>query len=117
MYEPTGYRYPFAPTKGFGQVIQTPQCPSLEQLMGITDPTDPCQSAGTVSSGSINTGCYNVATGTYQTCPVSGVTATATPAANGPFGLPISFQWNWAVVALLAGSLVVVAAMSGSGSR
>jgi hypothetical protein len=64
-------------SRGFGAA---PNCPSLEQLMGISDPTDPCQNPAACAPGATLIGgtCYdpsnpNTVLGT--TCP-AGSTCT-----------------------------------------
>jgi len=92
--------------QGLGQAAT---CPSLEQLMGIVDPTDPCQS-GTASSAY---NCYNTTTGAVTACPVSGTAVGGTPASAGPFGTMTVGNLNWGVLAAVLVGLVVVAGMSG----
>lgn len=93
--------------RGLGQAASGAACPSLEQLLGITDATDPCQQT-TVGSGIAAT-CYNTITGAPASCPISGNVMTTTPANTGPFGLPASStSWLsqnsgvvWAIAAVL----------------
>lgn len=115
MYAPSKNLYPFAPTKGMGQA-----CPSLLQMAGISDCTDPCQ-VNTVTCAGANAtvlpniqSCFNTATGAPQACPVSGVTQSVTPANSGPFGTPLSVSnLNWGVLAAVLAGLVLFAGMSG----
>ena len=115
MYSPTNYRYPFGPTKGMGQA-----CPSMLQLAGISDCTDPCQVNTVTCAGASATvlpniqTCFNTSTGAPQACPVSGVTQSNSPGTTGPFGSPLSVgNLNWGVLAAVLVGLVVVAGMSG----
>lgn len=119
MYEQTSYRYPFGPSptpKGLGQ---TAMCPSLEQMMGIVDCSDPCQ-VNTVTCAGANAtvlpdvqACYNMTTGAQISCPVAGSTQSSTPANIAP-GVPLSAtNLNWGVLAAVLGGLVLLAAMSG----
>lgn len=108
MYTPQKTWLPTTP-KGLGQAI----CPSLEQLQGITDLSDPCQQTGTSFSASGVETCYNNATGVTIPCPLAGTTQTGPPSANGPFGMPAITNLNWGVLAAVLGGLVLLAAVSG----
>lgn len=101
---PLGYGYARPRYRGLGQAAG---CPSLEQLMGITDPTDPCQQASTSVAGVAST-CYNTSTGSPVSCPVAGNVQTTPPAAVGPLGLPSSLTADmpW-ILAGIAAILVV----------
>lgn len=61
-------------------------CPSFEQLTGVVDVSDPCQSGGPVAISNPGT-CYNTF-GSTVPCPASGQTMTTTPAGTGPFAAP-----------------------------
>lgn len=109
MYEPTAYRYPFGPSPvGLGQT-----CPSLEQLMGITDCTDACQASSPSCTPGQQGVCYNTATGANVTCPVSGSIQTTSPAGTGPLGTMTVSNLNWGVLAAVALGLVAFVALAG----
>ena len=118
MYEPTSYRYPFAPTpKGFGQVAS---CPSMAQLTGSVDCTDPCQVNSAPCTAAIDTmqvgnSCFNTSTGLQMPCPVAGSTQSVPPGSSGPFGTLSAgvTNLNWGLLAAVAGGLFLLAAMSG----
>lgn len=83
MYAPRnsvgmGAGRPLAPRRGMGDT-----CPSLQQLMGITDFSDPCQAGGTSGTAS---SCFNTDTSSYGPCPISTTPQTTVPGATGPFG-------------------------------
>lgn len=110
MYLPSTYVFPYPP-KGMGQIAP---CPSLEQLMGITDPSDPCQNA-TAASGPYPSGsaCYNTSTGANVPCPVAGSTQSTTPAGTGPLGTLNVSNLNWGLLAAVLVGLVVFAGATG----
>jgi hypothetical protein len=93
----------------------------MEQLMGITDCTDPCQSAtpacgvATVTSAQSGTNCYNTTTGLQMPCPIAGTTQGTTPGTTGPFGTPMTgvSNLNWGLLAAVAVGFFVLAAVSG----
>jgi len=69
-----------------GDTATPTDCPSLEQLMGITDINDPCQAS--VLPAVSNPGyCYGP-TGTLVACPASGQTTNLLPSALGPYTAP-----------------------------
>jgi hypothetical protein len=113
MYEPTTYRYPFGPSpvaKGLGQA----GCPSLEMLLGITDPSDPCQASSASAAPFVaGAACYNTASGTNVPCPTSGTTQTTSPAGTGPLGTMNVSNLNWGVLAAVLVGLVVFAGATG----
>jgi hypothetical protein len=107
---PRGYARRGRGVSGFGD---TPAavCPSLEQLMGITDPSDPCQTAA--NSGVLQT-CISTATGSpvVTTCPISGVVQTSGSSQTGPFTTASLTTWletNWWMLALGGLALFAIA--------
>jgi hypothetical protein len=42
--------------QGFGDASDS--CPSIQQLLGITDPNDPCQQGAVGPSAALSSGCY-----------------------------------------------------------
>ena len=107
MYVPAGRRVRALRRGGLGQAAT---CPSLEQLMGVTDCSDPCQAAS----------CGGAALMTGPTPSPSAVSATATwtstPATLQPFSLSNYLQLNPLVaigLAVVVGALVLGAASGG----
>jgi len=62
---------------GMGATGTSSPCPSLEQLLGISDVSDPCQAAA-------GAGCYDLDSGAPMPCTVSMTTQSAPPAAIAP---------------------------------
>lgn len=113
MYSPQQTWLPVQP-RGLGQT-----CPSMEQLLGISDINDPCQNPS-ASSGvgpvSANVGgsgfqCYNSQTGSYYNCNVSGTATGLTPAGTGPNGVPVVTSSSWVILAAVLGGLVLLSAV------
>lgn len=77
--------------KGMGS---TDNCPSLKQLMGITDPSDPCQSGAPVASTSNGTPCYTNADGSIN---CAGVSSSVDVVAAG-VGSGMCFSWTFPFV-------------------
>jgi hypothetical protein len=108
---------PTARQMGLGQT-----CPSMEQLMGITDVNDPCQNpsaAAGIGPVAPNVGgsftCFNSQTGTYYGCNTSGVETSVSPSGIGPNGAPplnVS-TFNWGLLAAVVVGVVVFASAVG----
>jgi hypothetical protein len=96
----------FPTPKGMGQA----NCPSLEQLMGITDPSDPCQSGGAATSAQA------VMTGPTPTASEISPYATVTGSLSSN-SLSTWFQANQTTVLMIGGGLFVLALISGMGKR
>jgi hypothetical protein len=113
MYEPTTYRYPFGPSpvpKGLGQAM----CPSVNQMLGCLDTTDPCCAASASNAPFIaGAACYNTGSGTNVPCPTSGTVQTTSPAGTGPLGTMSVSNLNWGVLAAVLVGLVVFAGATG----
>jgi hypothetical protein len=109
--------------KGMGQA----GCPSIEQLMGITDPSDPCQSGGTVASGSPCPSLDQLMGVVNPNDPCqsgSAVTTAAKQASTTPYAPPVSatsltswIQANQTTVLMIGAGLFGLALVSGMGRR
>lgn len=78
---------PYGPRRGMGQAV----CPSLEQLSGITDPSDPCQTGGsgaTVSQQIANLPGYQASLPNYDLLSTNSAGQLTSPA------YPATFM-NW----------------------
>ncbi len=101
---------------GLGQA----NCPSLEQLQGIVDPTDPCQAsqtsgacpAGTTANFTQSTG----AVGSSWVCTANSTPATAV-AANSAAAVPAStiagIPTNYLIIGALAIGVLAMMKMKG----
>ena len=95
--------------KGIGQTLSA-SCPSLEQLMGITDPSDPCQSGGLVYAASPAVS-LSPSPMTGPTPTLAQVAPTATVQGAGTIaGIPIG-------TVVLGGAVVFVVAILMGGRR
>jgi hypothetical protein len=70
---------------GMGRLGQAATCPSVEQLQGIVDPTDPCQqqTAGTCPAGTTANFTQGGSGGTWV-CTANATPATAVTTATNP---------------------------------
>ena len=71
-----------------GRGMGDANCPSLNQLMGISDPTDPCQ--GYQDLPLSNPGLCFDKSGAVTPCPAAGQVTNLLPSALGPYTAPSS---------------------------
>jgi hypothetical protein len=83
----------------------------MEQLLGISDPSDPCQA--TSSTFLAGAACFNTGSGSNVPCPTSGTVQTTSPAGTGPLGTMNVSNLNWGVLAAVLVGLVVFAGATG----